>query len=41
MYDELGIPEGYVGIGNCILGYPAEGFPEADARHEGRVIEIA
>lgn len=41
LYDELGIPEGYVGIGNCILGYPAEGFPEADARHEGRVIEIA
>lgn len=38
--DELGIPEGYMGIGNCILGYPAEGFPEADARHEGRVIEI-
>lgn len=40
LYEELGIPEGYVGIGNCILGYPAEGFPEADARHEGRVIEI-
>lgn len=41
LYRELGIPEGYVGIGNCILGYPADGFPEADARHEGRVIEIA
>ncbi|MEG0323070.1 MAG: nitroreductase [Gordonibacter sp.] len=40
-YDELGIPEGYVGIGNCIVGYPAEGFPKADARHEGRMIEIA
>lgn len=40
LYRELGIPEGYVGIGNCILGYPADGFPEADARHEGRVIEI-
>ena len=41
LYRELGIPEGYVGIGNCILGYPADGFPEADARHEGRVNEIA
>ena len=41
LYRELGIPEGYVGIGNCILGYPADGFPEADVRHEGRVIEIA
>lgn len=41
LYRELGIPEGYVGIGNCVLGYPAEGFPEADARHEGRIIEIA
>lgn len=40
LYESLGIPEGYVGIGNCILGYPAEGFPEADARHKGRIIEI-
>ena len=32
-----GVPEGYVGVGNCILGYPAE-TPEPKPRKEGYVI---
>ena len=32
-----GVPEGYVGIGNCILGYPDE-TPEPKPRKEGYVI---
>ena len=32
-----GVPEGYVGIGNCILGYPDEA-PEPKPRKEGYVI---
>ncbi len=32
-----GVPEGYVGVGNCILGYPAE-TPEPAPRKEGYVI---
>ena len=38
LYRKLGIPEGYEGVGNCILGYPTDGFPEADKRREGRLI---
>ena len=32
-----GVPEGYVGVGNCILGY-ADESPEAKPRKEGYVI---
>lgn len=34
-----GVPEGYVGVGNCILGHPAE-TPAPAPRKEGRVIRI-
>lgn len=34
-----GVPEGYVGVGNCILGYPDE-TPEPKPRHEGYVIRV-
>ena len=30
-------PEGYIGVGSCILGYPKEGFPEPIPRKENRV----
>ena len=33
-----GVPENYEGIGNCILGYPENGFPEKAPRREGRII---
>lgn len=36
-----GIPEHYVGIGNCILGYRAEGgVREASPRKEGYIIRV-
>lgn len=36
-----GIPEHYVGIGNCILGYPAEGgIRPASPRKENYIIRI-
>ena len=34
-----GVPEGYVGIGNCILGYPDE-TPAPAPRHEGYIIRV-
>ena len=34
-----GLPENLRGIGNCILGYPAE-TPEARPRAEGRIVKI-
>jgi len=33
----LGVEGDYVGIGHCILGYPAAELPEAAPRKEGRV----
>lgn len=33
-----GVPESYAGVGNCILGYPENGFPEKAPRREGRII---
>ncbi len=38
MLRRWGIPENYVGIGHCILGYPKDGFPEPKPRNEGLVI---
>ena len=36
-----GIPEAYVGVGNCILGYPAEGGTRpASPRKENYIIRI-
>ncbi len=34
-----GIPESYRGVGNCILGYPAE-TPAAKPRLDGRIVKI-
>ena len=33
-----GVPESYVGVGNCILGYHAGEYPAAKPRKEDRVI---
>lgn len=35
-----GLPEDLVGVGNCILGYPAGDAPDPKARREGRVIRV-
>ena len=35
---QWGVPEGYVGIGNCILGYHDGDIPEAAARKPGRIL---
>lgn len=34
---ELGIPDGYVGIGNCVLGYAKGDYPQAAPRKENRI----
>lgn len=36
LLEELGMPAGLVGIGNCIIGY-ADGSAVADERKEGRI----
>jgi len=36
---KLGIPDNYVGIGNCILGYHAGEYPEAKKIRDGRIIK--
>ena len=37
---ELGIEDGYEGIGNCIIGYADCPLPEARERKEGYVIKV-
>ncbi len=37
---EWGVPQHYVGIGNCILGYIDGDYPEAAPRKEGRIIKL-
>lgn len=37
---QWGVPEGYEGIGNCIVGYSAEGEPSPSPRREGRLLFI-
>ena len=37
---QWGVPENYVGIGNCILGYRAGDLPEAAKRKPGRIIHV-
>ena len=39
--EKAGVPAGYVGIGNCILGYAAEPEPAAKPRRNGRVFRLA
>lgn len=38
LMEKWGIPENYVGVGNCILGYRAGELPAPPARKEGRII---
>ena len=35
---QWGIPDNYVGIGNCILGYRTGDLPEAAKRKPGRIV---
>ena len=37
---QWGVPESYVGIGHCVLGYRSGEYPEAKARKAGFVIRI-
>jgi len=37
---EWGLTEDYVGIGNCILGYPADPIPGARERIEARIVRV-
>ena len=37
---EWGVPENYIGIGNCILGYADSIVLEAAPRKEGRIIKV-
>ena len=40
LMQKWGVPAGYVGIGNCILGYRDCDLPEAAERHPGRIIRV-
>ena len=37
---QWGVPESYVGIGHCVLGYRSGKYPEAKARKAGFVIRV-
>ena len=37
---EWGVPESYIGIGHCVLGYRSGEYPEAKARKDGVVIRV-
>lgn len=37
---EWGVPEDYVGIGNCILGYREGDLPDAAERKPGRIVQV-
>lgn len=37
---EWGLDENYVGIGNCILGYPNDKLPEAKPRKDDYIIHV-
>lgn len=37
---EWGVPDSYVGIGHCVLGYRSGEYPEAKARKDGFVIRV-
>ena len=37
---EWGVPESYVGIGHCVLGYRSGVYPKAKARKDGFVIRV-
>lgn len=37
---EWGVPESYIGIGHCVLGYRSGEYPEAKERKDGFVIKV-
>ena len=37
---EWGVPESYIGIGHCVLGYRSGEYPAAKARKDGFVIKV-
>lgn len=37
---EWGVPESYIGIGHCVLGYRSGEYPEAKARKDSFVIKV-
>ena len=37
---QWGIPDSYIGIGNCILGYREGDLPEAAERKTGRIVHV-
>ena len=37
---EWGVPESYIGIGHCVLGYRSGEYPEAKARKDGFGIRV-
>ena len=37
---EWSVPESYVGIGHCVLGYRSGEYPKAKARKDGFVIRV-
>lgn len=37
---EWGVPESYIGIGHCVLGYRSGEYPEAKKRKDGFVIRV-
>lgn len=38
---QWGVPEHYVGVGNCILGYADGELPAASPRRDGRIIKLS
>ena len=38
--EQWGVPEAYVGVGHCVLGYRSAEYPQAKARKEGIVIRV-
>ena len=37
---QWGVPEAYVGVGHCVLGYRSAEYPQVKARKEGFVIRV-
>jgi hypothetical protein len=40
LFKEWGVPDGYEGIGHCILGYAEGPLPEAKPRKENYIIRV-
>lgn len=37
---KIGVPDNYIGIGNCILGYTDSVYPDAKPRNKNRIFKI-